>query len=146
MKITLLVVQSQKELRTYINITNYNKLSQCYTRCASCKRWGNSCKHNCLSCRDPSLYFLDNYPVDQPEGDCKRITHKCKGLPYYHDYDLAAELGVDEDSCGQDCDVCLENRTCTANYPFYVAATRECVEVCGFQEIMSDLRIPRNYE
>ena len=126
-----------KPKRTYINITNYNKLSQCYTRCASCKRWGNSCKHNCLSCRDPSLYFLDHYPVDQPEGDCKRITHKCKGLPYYHDYDLAAKLGVDEDSCGQDCDVCLENRTCTANYPFYVAATRECVEVCGFQEIMS---------
>ena len=126
-----------KGKRTYANITEYNKLSNCYFRCASCDEFGNVCRHNCLTCREPNLYGLNKYDENKPEGDCRRYTHKCKDLPYVHIYDLAQELGIDEDSCGQDCDVCLENRTCPEQFPFYVIATRECVEMCGFNEIMS---------
>jgi hypothetical protein len=65
-----------------------------------------------------------------------RIQHRCGTFPYYHDYDRAKELGIDEDNCGQECDVCLYNRSCTEQFPYYVIATRECVEACGFNEIM----------
>ena len=125
--------------RTFIDIIGWNKLSQCYTRCASCEHWGNSCRQNCTSCRDSSTYGLVEYPAPNPfhEGDCIRYSHKCKDLPYYHDYDLAEELGIDEDNCGQDCDVCLTNRTCTENFPYYVVETRECVEICGFDQILN---------
>ena len=126
-----------KPRRTYNNITYYNKLSQCYTRCSECKNYGNSCKHNCLACRDSSLYGLEKYNINEEEGDCIRYTHKCKSLPYYHDYDLADQLGIDEDNCGQDCDVCLTNGTCTENFPFFVVATRECVEICPFTDILT---------
>ena len=123
--------------KTYINITYYNKLSKCYDRCKTCDGWGSSCYHNCTSCRDPSLYGLREYKDRPGYGDCIRYTHKCKDLPYYHDYDLADQLGIDEDNCGQDCDVCLTNRTCTERFPFFVVATRECVERCPFTDIMS---------
>ena len=106
--------------RTYIDIPHYNKLSQCYFRCASCEDWGNSCFMNCTSCRDPASYELIPYVANTNLGNCQRYTHKCKSLPYYHDYDLAEKYGIDEDNCGQDCDVCLENRTCTERFPFFV--------------------------
>ena len=77
------------------------------------------------------------YKNDPLHGDCIRYTHKCKDLPYYHDYDIADQLGIDEDNCGQDCDVCLTNRTCTPNFPYYVAATRECVELCPLTDVLS---------
>ena len=124
--------------RTYIDIPEYNKLSQCYLRCASCDDWGNSCFHNCTSCRDSSTYGLELYnPPFGKYGNCIRYSHKCKDLPYYHNYDLAEELGLDEDNCGQDCDVCLENRTCTENFPYFVVATRECVELCPLTDVLS---------
>ena len=123
--------------RTYVNITHYYKLSPCYLRCASCNGWGGSCYHNCTSCRDPSLYELKEYKDRPKYGDCIRYTHKCKNLPYYHDYDLAKELGVDEDNCGQDCDVCLTNGTCTENFPYFVIDTRECVERCPLTDILT---------
>ena len=125
--------------RTYIDIKYYNKLSMCYLRCASCEQWGNSCRQNCITCRDSNTYGLTEYNPQTPlhEGDCIRYSHKCKDLPYYHDYDLADELGIDEDNCGQDCDVCLTNRSCTENFPYYVVETRECVEICGFDQILN---------
>ena len=121
--------------RTYIDIAHYNKLSYCYTRCASCEEWGTGCRHNCLTCRDPKLYELIQYKDDPPKGNCERYQHKCKDLPYYHDYDLNDEI-YHLESCGQECDVCLEDRKCPEQFPFYVVATRECVESCGFPEIM----------
>ena len=127
-----------KARRTYVLLPPWNKLDQCYTRCASCDDGGNSCFHNCTSCRDSSTYGLVLYnPPNGKYGNCIRYTHKCKGLPYYHDYDLAEKLGLDEDNCGQDCDVCLTNGTCTENYPFYVIETRECVELCPFNEVLT---------
>ena len=126
-----------KPKKTFVDILHYNKLSQCYTRCASCDDWGNSCFHNCTSCRDPAIYELKLYNPNGKYGNCVRYTHKCKDLPFYHDYDLAAKLGIDEDKCGQDCDVCLENRTCTENFPYFVIATRECVELCPLNEVLS---------
>ena len=125
-----------KAKRTYVNITYYNKLSSCYLRCKECRGFGNSCKHNCLGCRDSLTYELVKYK-NSDEGDCIRYSHKCKDLPYYHDYDLAEKLGINEDSCGQDCDVCLTNRTCTENFPYYVVETRECVEVCPLTDILN---------
>ena len=126
--------------KTFIDIIGWNKLSKCYTRCASCEHWGNSCRQNCTSCRDSSTYGLQEYVPPNPfhEGECIRYSHKCKDLPYYHDYDLADELGIDEDNCGQDCDVCLTNRSCTENFPYYVVETRECVEICGFDQILNE--------
>ena len=120
---------------TYIKLPHYNKLDNCYVRCKTCEQFGNSCKMNCLSCRDPSVYSLARYP-NSKEGNCPRIHHHCGTYPYYHDYELAKKLGIDEDNCGQECDVCLYNRTCTAQFPYYVIATRECVESCGFNAIM----------
>jgi hypothetical protein len=96
--------------------------------------------HNCLSCKDPSTYHLIPYPgqegEDEIEGQCQRIEHPCGTYPYYHNYSLAEEVGKQEDNCGFDCDVCLYNRSCTEQFPFYVIASRECVESCAFNEIM----------
>jgi len=124
-----------KAPRTYVKIPHYNKLDKCFNRCQECRRFGNGCKHNCLSCRDPSVYSLALYP-NSDEGNCIRITHHCGTYPYYHDYDLAEELGLNDNKCGEACDVCLYNRSCTEQFPYYVIATRECVESCGFNEIM----------
>ena len=123
-----------KAKRTYVNITHYNKLSSCYVRCAECDTWGSGCRHNCFSCRDPSLYELKVYDDDPKRGNCERYQHKCKDFPYYHDYDIGEQRGIE--NCGQECDVCLYDRKCPEQYPFYVIATRECVEACGFPEIM----------
>ena len=125
--------------RTYISIPHYGTLEKCYTRCASCDDWGNSCFHNCTTCRDSSTYGLEPYKERPKYGNCVRYTHKCKDLPYYHDYDLADQLGIDEDNCGQDCDVCLTNRTCTENFPYFVVATRECVELCPLTDVLSNV-------
>ena len=119
---------------TYIDIPYYNKLSKCFNRCATCEMFGNACMHNCRSCKDPSLYGLYPYNATSPEGQCKRYTHRCGAFPYYHDYDLGEKLGLD--NCGEDCDVCLYDGKCPESFPFYNIATRECVEICGFNEIL----------
>ena len=125
--------------RTYISIPYYNKLSKCYTTCDSCEEFGNACKHNCLSCRDPSVYCHYTYNTTTLEGDCKRCPiHKCGIRPYYHNYDLAEELGLSDDTCGEECDVCLDDFKCPPQFPFYVIATRECVELCGINEILGE--------
>ena len=129
-----------RPLGTYISIPHYNKLSKCHFRCKTCEIFGNACMHNCLSCKDPSTYHLIPYPgqegEDEIEGQCQRIEHPCGTYPYYHNYSLAEEVGKQEDNCGFDCDVCLYNRSCTEQFPFYVIASRECVESCAFNEIM----------
>ena len=50
-------------------------------------------------------------------------------------YDLAEKLGINEDSFGQECDVCLNSPNCPENFPFLIKNTRECVKLCGFNEI-----------
>ena len=122
--------------RTYIDIPHYNKLGQCHRRCSSCDSWGNDCIFNCTACREPSLYDFKPYTWNTSLGNCERYSHKCKSLPYYHDYDLAEVKGIDEDNCGQECDVCLTNMTCTERFPFFVVATRECVESCPITDIL----------
>ena len=126
-----------KVKRTYISIIHYNKLSNCYFRCSSCKKVGNDIMHNCLSCRDPLINSLYLYNSFENEGNCNRkIPNSSIGLLHSHDYSSAEKKGIDEDSSGLDCDVCLFNGTCTDNYPFYVVKKKECVEICGFNEIM----------
>ena len=124
--------------RTYVDIVEYNKLSYCYFRCASCDDWGNSCYMNCTSCRDSTYYDLIQYDGRKGYGNCYRKRHKCGIYPYYHDYDLAESLGKDEDDCGEDCDVCLYNLTCTENFPFLVYETHECVEYCPMTDILKN--------
>ena len=116
--------------RTYIDIPEYNKLSYCYVRCKTCDKWGNPCAMNCLSCRDSKYYDLIRY--DKYHGQCYRKQHKCGIYPYYHNYDLA----IDEDNCGEDCDVCLYNFQCPREFPYLKPETRECVEFCPFTDIM----------
>ena len=132
--------------RTYIDIEEYNKLSYCYTRCASCNASGNGLVMNCTSCRDPSLYspsyeiFNISLKGEILKGskafNCYRKPPKCGIYPFYHDYDLADELGLDD--CGDKCDVCLYNMTCPKDRPFYVYSTRECIEYCGLDELFSE--------
>ena len=40
------------------------------------------------------------------------------------------------DNCREEYDICLYSETCTEQKPFYVIATKECVEFCGLDEIM----------
>ena len=47
-------------------------------------------------------------------------------------------MGLDDDSCGEECDVCLDDFRCPPQFPFYVIATRECVELCGINEILGE--------
>ena len=91
MKIILPVDQKLKNIYWLYSMIVWNKLSKFYTRCASCEHWGNSCHMNCTSCRDSGTYGLVEYkaPNSWHEGDCIRYSHKCKDLPYFHDYDLA---------------------------------------------------------
>ena len=117
--------------RTFIDIEEYNKLTDCYFRCKSCNSWGNSLIMNCTECRDKQFYDL------LPYGNCYRKTHKCGIYPYYHDYDLAEVLGKDEDNCGEDCDVCLYNFTCTERFPYFIYATHECIDYCPITEILA---------
>jgi hypothetical protein len=94
--------------------------------------------HNCITCKDSSVYCHYPYSATSIEGNCLRCpVHKCGIRPYYHNYSLAEDLGIDEDSCGEDCDICLDNFKCPEHLPFYMVATRECVEICGFNEIMA---------
>ena len=122
--------------RTYIDIDEYNKLSYCYFRCKSCDYWGNAMLMNCSSCRDSNYYEL--FKVNK-YGNCYRKKHKCGIYPYYHDYDLAEVLGKDEDNCGEDCDVCLYNFTCTETFPFFVFETHECVEYCPLYDVLGNV-------
>ena len=110
--------------RTYIDIPEYHKLSMCYVRCKTCDKWGSSCAMNCLSCRDSKYYDLIRY--DKTHGQCYRKQHKCGIYPYYHNYELA----IDEDNCGEDCDVCLHNFQCPKEFPYFKYETHECVEFC----------------
>ena len=122
--------------RTYIDIKEYQKLSYCYLRCASCETWGNCMTMNCITCRDSHYYDL--FKVGD-SGNCYRKKHKCGIYPYYHDYDLAEILGKDEDNCGEDCDVCLYNFTCTEQFPFFVYETHECIEYCPLTDVMGEV-------
>ena len=121
--------------RTFIDIEEYNKLTYCYLRCASCRGWGNCMAMNCDTCRDSANYEL--FKIGD-SGNCYRKVHKCGIYPYYHDYDLAEVLGKDEDNCGEDCDVCLYNFTCTDTFPFFIYETHECVEYCPLTDVMGN--------
>ena len=122
--------------RTFVDIDDYNKLSYCYFRCKSCDYWGNSMVMNCSECRDGAYYKplvqIGNY------YNCYRKAHKCGIFPYYHDYDLAESLGKEEDNCGEDCDVCLYNFTCTETFPYFVFETHECVEYCPLSDLLNN--------
>ena len=115
--------------RTFVDIEEYNKLSYCYTRCKTCKGFGNACFMNCDSCRDSKYY-------DLILGNCYRKSHKCGLFPYYHDYDLAPPGR--EDNCGEDCDVCLKSFNCPKEFPFFVFDTHECVEYCPFHDVLGE--------
>ena len=122
--------------RTYVDIDEYNKLSECYFRCNSCETWGNSFKMNCTSCRDSKNY--EHFLYHAGYGNCYRKTHKCGIYPYYHDYDIAEAMGYDEDDCGEDCDVCLYNFSCTEHFPYFRFETHECVEYCPITEVLTN--------
>ena len=122
--------------RTYIDIPEYNKLSDCYFRCNSCDTWGNSFKMNCTSCRDKNNY--EHFLYHAGYGNCYRKTHKCGIYPYYHDYDIAEAMGYDEDNCGEQCDVCLYNFSCTEHFPYFRFETHECVEYCPITEVLTN--------
>ena len=125
----------EKEERSYVSIDEYNKLSECYKRCKTCEEGGIPQVMNCLSCRDANYYEFIKPNIKQPTGNCYRKAHPCGIYPYYHDYDLAPYVGKDEDNCGEACDVCLYNFSCTENYPYFVYETHECVEYCPVTEV-----------
>ena len=91
---------------------------------------------NCSVCLDKANYDLILYDAANNHGNCYRKVHKCGIYPYYHDYDLAEKIGKDEDNCGQDCDVCLYNFSCTENFPFFNFETHECVEYCPLTKVL----------
>ena len=115
---------------TYVDIPEYNKLSKCYVRCKTCDKAGHSCAMACTSCRDSKYYDLIRY--DKTHGQCYRKQHKCGIYPYYHNYELA----IDEDDCGEDCDVCLYNFQCPKEFPFFKFETHECVEFCPATQVL----------
>ena len=108
----------------FLDVPDYNKLEKCYVRCKTCEKLGTQCSMACTSCRDSKYYDLIRY--NQKEGQCYRKQHKCGIYPYYHNYELA----IDEDDCGEDCDVCLYNFQCPKEFPFFKYETHECVEFC----------------
>ena len=116
--------------RTYIDIPEYNKLSYCYVRCKTCDQWGSQCAMACTSCRDSKYYDLIRY--DRTHGQCYRKQHKCGIYPYYHNYELA----INEDDCGEDCDVCLYNFQCPKEFPYFKFETHECVEFCPMTDVL----------
>ena len=124
--------------RTFIDIPKYNKLSECYYRCKECENWGNAVLMNCTKCRDGNHYEMVFKLAKYKYGNCYRKQHKCGIYPYYHDYDLAHALDIDEDDCGEDCDVCLYNFTCPEKLPYFVYETHECVEYCPITSILND--------
>ena len=121
--------------RTFVDIEDYHKLSYCYFRCKACNDWGNYLFMNCTKCRDGTNYILNKYNIKEGLGNCYRKPHKCGIYPYYHDYDLAEVLGKEEDDCGEDCDICLYNFSCTQNFPYFNFETHECVEYCPMTEL-----------
>ena len=119
-----------KRNRTYVEIPDWHTLSYCYVRCKECERWGTSCSMNCLACRDSKYYDLIRY--NKKEGQCYRKQHKCGIYPYYHNYEIA----IDEDDCGEDCDVCLYNFQCPKEFPYFKYETHECVEFCPVTDVL----------
>ena len=115
---------------TFVEIPDYNKLTNCYFRCKTCDSREHGCLMECLSCRDSKYYDLIRY--DKTHGNCLRKQHKCGIYPYYHNYELA----INEDDCGEDCDVCLYNFQCPKQLPFFKFETHECVEFCGFPDVL----------
>ena len=116
--------------RTFVEIPEYNKLTDCYVRCKTCDVRGQSCAMGCTSCRDSAHYDLIRY--DKTHGQCYRKQHKCGIYPYYHNYELAK----DEDNCGEECDVCLYNFQCPKEFPFFKFETHECVEFCIATDVL----------
>ena len=127
----------EKREKTFVDIEEYNKLSDCYFRCKSCESWGNTYLMNCTSCRDGNNYEFVKPDIKKPYGNCYRKQHKCGVYPYYHDYDLAPFVGRDEDDCGEYCDVCLYNFSCTENFPYFIYETHECVEYCPVTQVLN---------
>ena len=121
---------------TYVDIPEYNKLSKCYYRCKECDTWGSAMKMNCQGCRDSKYYDIIYYDGIKRYGNCYRKAHKCGIYPYYHDYDLSYVYGRSDDDCGEDCDVCLYNFTCTEKLPYLDYATHECVEFCPITDVL----------
>ena len=116
--------------RTYVDVEEYHALEYCYVRCKECDTWGSSCAMNCLSCRDSKYYDLIKY--EKRYGNCFRKQHKCGIYPFYHNYEIA----IDEDDCGEDCDVCLYNFQCPKEFPYFKFETHECVEFCPVTDVL----------
>ena len=119
--------------RTYVEIEKYNKLSDCYLRCKECDTGGVAYAMNCITCRDGKFYDLIKYAKNY--GNCYRKQHKCGVFPYYHNYDIA----VNEDECGEDCDVCLYNFQCPKEFPYFKYETHECIEFCPVTDVLGGL-------
>jgi hypothetical protein len=128
----------EKIKKTFVDIPEYNKLTECYFRCKECDSLGNSCFMNCSSCLDKANYDIVFYDAKNKHGNCYRKAHKCGIYPYYHDYDLAGALNIDEDNCGEACDVCLYNFRCPEKLPFLNIETHECVEYCPVTQLLSN--------
>ena len=126
----------ERKRRTYIDIDYYNKLSDCYFRCKECAGAGHACFMNCTSCLDSAHYDLILLNSKNSYGNCYRKVHPCGIYPYYHDYDLAEKLEIDEDNCGEKCDVCLYNFSCTPQFPYFNFETHECVEYCPLTKVL----------
>ena len=122
--------------KTYIDIEDYNKLSNCYFRCKECAGAGHACFMNCTYCLDSAHYDLFLLDSKNKYGNCYRKVHPCGVYPYYHDYDLAEKLGIDENNCGEKCDVCLYNFSCTPQFPYFNFETHECVEYCPLNKVL----------
>ena len=127
-----------KKNRTYVEILDYNMLAECYFRCKECEYWGNNFNMNCKSCRESTNYEYFQYDPKLQLGNCIRKSHPCGIYPYYHDYDIAEVLGIDEEDCGVKCDVCLYNFTCTERFPYFKLSTHECVEYCPVTELFGN--------
>ena len=128
----------EKIKRTFVDIIEYNKLTKCYRRCKECDSWGNACFMNCSSCLDSDFYDLIYYDAKNKHGNCYRKAHKCGIYPYYHDYDLAGALKLDEDNCGQNCDVCVYDFKCPDEFPYFNIETHECIEYCPITKVLSN--------
>ena len=126
----------ERKRRTYIDIDYYNKLSDCYFRCKECAGYGHACFMNCTYCLDSAYYDLILLDSKNKYGNCYRKAHPCGIYPYYHDYDLAEKLGIEEDNCGEKCDVCLYNFSCTPQFPYFNFETHECVEYCPLTKVL----------
>ena len=127
----------EKRDKTFVDIEEYNKLSNCYFRWKSCESWGNPYLMNCTACRDGNNYEFVKPDIKKKYGNCYRKAHKCGVYPYYHDYGLAPFVGRDDDDCGEYCDVYLYNFSCTENYPYFIYETHECVEYCPVTQVLN---------